>query len=54
MAALSEFLMQAAAEIEAQIPAYPDRADELDGLIEHVQLVAAVIRELETAANQPN
>ena len=54
MRTLSELLTQAAAEIEAQIPAYADRADELDGLIEHVQLVAAVIRELETAANHPN
>lgn len=47
---LSKFLTQAAAEIEAQMPTYGDRVDDLNSLVEHIRFVADRMRELETAA----
>ncbi len=47
---LHDFLENVAAEIEAQLPVYLDRSDELVALVEQLHNTAQVLRDLETAS----
>ncbi len=46
---LHDFLADVAAEIEAQLPMYLDRSEELTALVEKLHGTAEVLRDLETA-----